>query len=227
MENYKNFKIQMTDGLFINTEKAFLKSDIKNFADKSGEVWNYSISSTKLTNDSTLLIGFNWGAEINMKYDKQKSIPKETFNSLYSKGYLGSFQRIYRPLKNHFPTEDIDSFTQTNFCFFRSKSEGQISDKDLKLSNPLFNELLGLLVPKRIIGFSSKLKQYMLESKLCNSYQELNIPSNSRTLNVGKGDFIASQNNIPIYFLPHPNSKFTNESRKLAWDFCFKPFNLT
>ena len=39
---------------------------------------------------------------------------------------------------------------------------------------------------------------------------------------VAKGNFKRNDQNIPIYFLPHPDAKLTSTARKEAWDFCFK-----
>ncbi len=112
---------------------------------------------------------------------------------------------------------------QMNFCFFRSKGEDQISWKDLELSTPLFNDLIAIIKPARIIGFSSKLRNHIMEKESGTRFESANIPSNNRTLMVAKGMYRAIGNEVPIFFLPHPNAKFTSEARRKAWDFCFSP----
>lgn len=207
--------------LIKKTEIAFDQSDIKQLAEQQGEEWFYSISSTKLIKGTTLIIGFNWGAGLGENYSPQSSIPSDSFRELYERRELGSLQRIYAPLTEYFPSEEVSSYIQTNFCFFRSKTEDQISNRDLELSLPLFSELLEILAPKRIIGLSAKLKAHFIDSRICSSLEELNIDSNGRTLHVSKGYYGTKMKNIPIYFLPHPNAKFTSIARKKAWDFCF------
>jgi hypothetical protein len=208
--------------LFTETRTAFEKSLIKKFATDNGLNWHYSISSTRLTTENTLIVGFNWGASDNTDYQPQTEIPTENFRDLYDKKWLGSLRRIYEPLKEYFPLENIDNCVQTNFCFFRSKEENQISAYDLELSIPLFQKLLDFIEPRRIIGLSNKLRDYFLNNNLCMQVETLNIPSNSKTLFVAKGIFCLHGRAIPVFFLPHPNSKFTSAARKAAWKFCFE-----
>lgn len=209
--------------LFSETRKAFNKSPIKKFATNNKLNWYYSVSSTMLTADNNVIVGFNWGAEDNSDFQPQTEIPTKNFKDLYDKKTeLGSLQRIYEPLKKYFPYEDIDNCVQTNFCFFRSKDESQISEMDLQQSTPLFRKLLDIIKPKRIIAFSSKLRDYFLNINLCTSIETLNIPSNGKTLFVAKGKYHVQGRDIPIFFLPHPNSQFTSEARQTAWEFCFE-----
>ncbi|PCI95501.1 MAG: hypothetical protein COB15_12135 [Flavobacteriales bacterium] len=207
--------------LFNLTKEAFEVSDIKKTANKISEEWNYSLTSTKISKRNNVIVGFNWGAESGAEYKPQVKIPKESFGDMYRNNELGSFQRIYEPLKGFFPNEDIENCVQTNFCMFRSKSDGQISDSDLKLSTPIFNKLIEVLEPIRLISFSSRLRDYCIENNLCSDIKTVNIPSNKRSVNVAKGDLKLGIVEVPIYFLPHPNAKFTSESRRKAWGFCF------
>ena len=205
--------------LFDDTKLAFLKSDIKKFAEANNLQWNYSISATPLTKNNTVIVGFNWGASSEGDIP-QLAPPTRNFKSLYDE--LGSFKKVDSSLRKYFSDTEIDNCVQTNFCFFRSKEENQISDKDLELSTPLFETLISLIEPKRIISFSSKLRDYFLkDEKLYRPNGELNITSNKKTLYVAKGFYLLKGNEIPVYFLPHPNSKFTGEARKKAWEFCF------
>lgn len=208
--------------LFTDTRNAFDKSSIKRFATENGLTWNYSISSTLLTADNNVIVGFNGGATDNYDYPPQTEIPPDNFKDLYDKKWLGSLQRIYEPLKQYFPYEEIDNCVQTNFCFFRSKEENQITAADIQLSTPLFQKLIDIIKPKRIIGFSSKLRDYFLNHNFCTSPETLNILSNGKTLFVVKGTYNVSGKSIPVFFLPHPNSKFTTSARETAWKFCFE-----
>ncbi len=211
-----------TQQIFTETAIAFDKSDIKRFGEDNNLKWFYAISATRLTVDNNAIVGFNWGASSNENYQPQTIIPTETFRQLYDKKWLGSLQRIYEPLKEYFPYEDIDNCVQTNFCFFRSKEENQITSADLALSTPLFQKLIDIIKPKRIIGFSNKLRDYFLNNNLCSSVETMNIPSNGKTLFVAKGIYQINGLDIPIFFLPHPNAQFTTAARQTAWEFCFK-----
>ena len=209
--------------LLQETDVEYRKSTIA----KSNPEWTYSISATQIEKDKILLVGFNWGAEIdengnNVKYNSQKiedinrlSTENKNFKSIYNK--LASFKKVYNQLSLYLPNEDIDNCIQSNFCFFRSRKEDQISHSDLQLSTPLFETFLKIADPQKIIGFSSKLRDYFLENKLAElKFQE--IKSNKRTIVVAKGTY----KNKPIYFLPHPNAKITGNARKEAWGFCFE-----
>lgn len=211
--------------LLSDTKAAFDKSPIKRFAEENRLNWFYSISSTRLILNNNLIVGFNGGAIDNYNYQPQTQIPTDNFKALFDNKDLGSLQRIYEPLKQYFPDGDIDNCVQTNFCFFRSKTEGQITRVDLELSTPLFQKFISIIKPKRIIGFSSKLRDYFLHSSFCKNLEQLNIPSNRKTLYVVKGVYINNNEVIPVYFLPHPNSKFTTGARQTAWEFCFRPGN--
>ncbi len=207
--------------LFAETSLAFDKSPIKEFAIENNFKWYYSISSTRLERNNSVIVGFNWGASKDCFYGSQTELPAENFKELYDNKGLGSLQRVYQLLKQYFPEDDIDNCIQTNFCFFRSKKQSQITVSDLELSTPLFEKLLGSIKPKRIIGFSNKLRQNFLQKKLCSSVKTSNISSNRKTLLVVKGTYVIGDEEIPIYFLPHPNAQFTGQARQQAWEFCF------
>lgn len=207
--------------LLNETQKEFDKSDIKKFAIENNVKWNYSISATPLKEGCTVLVGFNWGAGKDQVYEPQSEMPTKSFKELYDINDLGSFQRVYLPLKKYLPSEDIDNCVQTNFCFFRSQTEDQITEEDLKLSTVLFSKLIEQIKPVRIIGFSKKLQAYFTENKLCENIENTSFKSNARTLYVSKGNYESKDLKIPIYFLPHPNAKFTSEARENAWKFCF------
>ena len=108
--------------LLARTSDAFAKSEIKKYATHNNLQWNYSISSTRLNKGGTVIAGFNWGAEKNILYDAQIQIPDCNFIQLHEQKMLGSLARIYKPLKQYFPSTEIENCIQTNFCFFRSNS---------------------------------------------------------------------------------------------------------
>ena len=207
--------------LIEETKIAFGKAPIKELADQKHLRWNYSICSTRIQPNCDVLIGFNWGAANDTNYDAVNKIPEFTFKQLYDKKDLGSFYRVYNPLKEYLKDDDIDNCVQTNFCFFRSAKEYQIIKRDLELSIPLFRKFIEIISPKKIIGFSGKLRDYFIDNNLLFSHHEKPIRSNNKTLFVSKGIYQIEQKKIPIYFLPHPNAHYTSESRKEAWQFCF------
>lgn len=205
--------------LFQETQRAFDKSLIGKYNEQK---WFYSISATPLIANKNVIVGFNWGAKDNYTYESQNEIPTDNFKYLYENNLLGSLQRIYKPLRHYFPNEDIDNCVQTNFCFFRSKKQNQIKQADLELSTPLFIKLIDIIKPKRIIGFSSKFREYCVNESICKNIRQTQFKSNRKKVYVAKGIFKANKNEFPVYFLPHPNARITTLARDYAWNYCFK-----
>jgi uracil-DNA glycosylase len=116
---------------------------------------------------------------------------------------------------------DHSRIVQTNYCFFRSLNEGQITARDLNLCYPIFDELLKLLKPSQIISFSSRLKQVLLEKGRLISENKLLLLTNKGEYHVLKAYLSVDSKPIPIAFLPHPNYPIGGDQRIKAWDFAF------
>ncbi|HLF36264.1 MAG TPA: hypothetical protein VI583_18605, partial [Cyclobacteriaceae bacterium] len=208
--------------LLQSTKEAFEKSDIKKYAEASGNRWYYSISSTKLSKHSPLLVGFNWGAKPGLAYEPQLNVPAVNFKELHDrKNELGPFQRAYMRLKKYLPGEDVDNFIQTNLCFFRSAQEYQLSDYDIELCKPLFEKLISIIQPKRIIGFSKKFNNYITSRNLGLNIKFEDFQSNKKIVHVVKGDLKINQSLVPFCILPHPNERYTGDALNIAYKFCF------
>ena len=208
--------------LFKQIEKAFNQSDIKDYAEKHGKKWFYYLSSTRLTKNTTVIVGFNGGAKEGIPYEPLMYVPDVTFGDLFRKGdELKSLSRIYYPLKSHLKDEDVDSFVQINFCFFRSDSESKIRKEDVELCVPIFEQLMSHLKPRRIIGFSARLRDYILNNKMHSQLDTKNIESNNKTVYAVKGQIKFTDISIPFCILPHPNYPITSKARNEAWEFCF------
>jgi hypothetical protein len=203
--------------LFEATKTAFQQSAIRKYAEANNEEWNYAITSTQLTPNSTVIVGFNWGVTAEDEYEPQTEIPDDTFKDLYDKKWLGSLERSYQPLKKYLPDEDIDHCVQTNFCFFRSESEAQIRAVDLALTTPLFSRLMELIEPKQIIGFSHHLRKYLARHYLLLEMKQTRIPMGKRSVYAIKGIYQIKKREVPFYILPYPNSRISGEARSAAW----------
>lgn len=209
--------------LLDETRIAFEKSGIKAYSNEKDKVWHYSVCATPLKPDRLLLIGFNWGARTGEKYEPQLDMPEKGFMEMANKD-LGSFKRVKRYLKQYCPG-DLNEVGQSNFCFFRSEKDGQISAKDLELSTPLFEKLLQLAPPKAILGFSSRLRDHLLASDgfRVKSQEELPYERGGKAFRckVVKGELQVDEQRIPVSLLPHPNSPLPGAVREQAWAFCF------
>ncbi|MDX5429319.1 MAG: hypothetical protein LPK79_14555 [Bacteroidota bacterium] len=208
------------DLLFQRVNEAYEESDIK--ARFPQESWNYSITSTYLKRNVPLILGFNWGAEKGVRYEPQSlnEIPTVGFGELKEEE-LGSLRRTLPYFKEYFP-EGLKS-VQSNYVFFRSKTEGQISKEDIELrSQPLMDDLLSYLSPSMIISFSSRLRDLIMkrassEVRIMPKENFTRVPLVIKT----KVQLGAEDKQIPFVYIPHPNSRVPKEYREKAWEFAF------
>lgn len=202
--------------LLYETKQAYLLSDVyKNFKDKE---WYYSVTATKFMKNKPLIVGFNWGAEQDYKYSPQCEYPFTHFEGLYDE--LGSLNRTIPFFHEYF--QKALTGMQTNFCFFRSHEEKQISFKDLGLCKPLFDKYLDYVDPSIIISFSSKLRDYFNDNNLITNKKVLSIKYLKGQTEIIKGNYETKAGKIINFvYIPHPNARVSKEDRIKAWNFCF------
>ncbi len=208
MNEHQNF----FDNLLNETEKAYLASEIKK------ENLYYSVCSTPIFINSTLLLGFNWGKSNDEADKPQKKIPIIPFKQIPD---LGSFKWTIDFFNKYLPRENLQEFVQSNFCFFRSQKENDISLSDLKLSHPLFESFITYVQPKRIICFSARLKQYFEDNGKLFDCDPKIISSGLKTIYTTKAKIDINDRKISIFFLPHPNYPILGSARHEAWKHCF------
>jgi len=165
-----------------------------------------------------LIVGFNWGAEAGVIYHAESEIEKESFADARS----GSIARSARYLEQIYGSDFAGKFSQTNFCFFRSKTEAQISPKDIDLCKPVFEELIGIIQPETIFCFSAKLRNYLVASGQVEIEHEAMITfPRTATQNVTYKTWRGLFRGVQIVSLPHPNFKMPKFARDAAWEACF------
>jgi hypothetical protein len=194
-------------------------SDIKKFCNNSKEhhEWSYSLVTTSLEQSAPLILGFNWGASQNEKYSCQQSIEKTDFK----KEDVGSLKRIYPFLDKYYGKDFLSNVSQSNYCFFRSKTENQIEEPDIERCRSIFTELIEILAPSSIICLSAKLRKHLIDTNQVHALQE-------KTINFKRGaaeiEFVAVRgklaSGVDIKFLPHPNYPMKRDARSEAWKFC-------
>ncbi len=197
--------------LLDRTANAYENSEIK-----SKKLY-YSVCATPLYQNSTLILGFNWGAGKNKINKAQTEMDTNTFTNLD----LGSLKRTLNFFTQYLPDENQDAFVQSNYCFFRSKKEKDISHHDLALTKELFDSLVEYLHPNKVISFSSKLKKYFENKSKLTSINSITIKSGRINFCAAKAILSSKGDTIPILFLPHPNYPITSEARHAAWKHCF------
>lgn len=200
--------------LLYETKQAYALSDIA----FKNEDWYYSITATKFSKNKPLIVGFNWGAEANYKYTPQYEYPFATFSGIYDD--LGSLKRTM-PFFYAYYTHAVTGM-QTNYCFFRSQEEKQISNRDIELSRPLFEKYLDYVDPSTMISFSSKLRDYFIEKGLITERKSLYIRYIKGKTEVVKAKYVLNSGKIiDFVYIPHPMARISNEDRDRAWEFCF------
>lgn len=189
---------------------AFEKSDVKKLAEEKGKEWFYSLCTSKPRKGQPLIIGLNWGAK------SEKFQPQDINNLPESIQWneMGSLSRIKDFLKENFPLLPLENFNQSNLCFFRSKKEKQLTQKDKDLCKNIFEEFIELLKPQIMFGFSAPLRNYLI---LNNRIEYLN----EKILHNGKYRIFLKQGFIKfgnwwtyINLLPHPNNWRYKEREK-------------
>ena len=196
---------------------AFSQSDIRHKAMTRGYRWAYSLITGACRPHAPLIVGFNWGAQAGEQYDPQSTIKETRWN----KSDLGSFARILPYMARYLPDLPMERISQTNYCFFRSEKEEQISARDLELCSSIFEQLLRVMKPTLVLGFSSRLRDHLLSSHQVTQPQ-------ITTVEQMKGKGIVAYTAVSgvlaggatVAFLPHPNCPIRKETREKLWGFC-------
>ena len=192
-------------------------SDIKKTCEKDSLKWGYSLVTSALERSAPLILGFNWGANQNESYSNQKSVEMTNFE----KEDVGSLTRIFPFIRNYFGEEYLSKVSQSNYVFFRSKTESQITPADIERCRPVFIKLIEILEPSAIICLSAKLRKHLIDSNQVSELREkvIKFKRGSRLVEfvACRGTFTAD---VDIKFLPHPNFPMTRDARLEAWKFC-------
>lgn len=195
-------------------------SDIKKFCREKGHEWSYSLVNSSMELSAPLILGFNWGAAQGEKYPSQSHVEKTNFET----SDVGSLKRIYPFIREHFGQDYLSKANQSNYCFFRSSTEDQINETDIKRCSGVFAELIEILAPSSIICLSAKLRKHLIDTNQVCDQQEKTIKFRRGSAEI---EFVAVRgklaSGVDINFLPHPNYPMKREARSAAWQFCCGP----
>jgi uracil-DNA glycosylase len=216
---------ELTD-LLGELRTAYYESDIQHneYCRVNNRRWAYELIQTALVEHQPFLIGFNWGVDNTWEeyingsaYNHQESIEKLKFVDIYK----GSMQRSMSMCARYFGGVDFSEVSHSNFCFFQSKKEDQITEHDINLCVPIFDKMIAILNPSVVFRFSSKARDHMINHKsLVRNVCKRKVSSSDGVGNAylaAKGEL---NNGSRVYFLPHPNFKLRTEARVMAWEFC-------
>lgn len=202
-----------------NIQNAFNQSDIKLI----NKDWHYSLCNSVPKIGQPLIVGFNWEVDSNHK--------KTTISDLNTEidwNELATLKKIKSYLEKTFTKYPIKNYNQTNYCFFRSKKENQISQKDIELCEPIFFDFISKIKPKYIVSFSAKLRETFIEKGYLKYYSKKIVFDGKKNIYAYHG-FVKIDNWWTyIYFLPHPSywDRINNQetSLKELWKICWNTF---
>lgn len=214
------------EALLNDVRVEYEKSEIK----KTHPELYYSLITGSLKPDQPLIIGFNWGASLHETYYQQ--YPSDFVNTQkLRESDLGSMKRILSMANAHIAEGFLNDASQTNYCFFRSSKESDISSDDLKRCQPIFDCLIKTLIeelkPRRILCLSSKLRDYLqAEASKGKFHLELREPSEIIKFRRGGHNlscivYKGKLNGVDVGFLPHPASRIPLAIKLSAWKFVF------
>lgn len=203
--------------LLYDLAEIYPKSDIAKFSKEANEEWHYGLVTTELRPNQPLIVGFNWGAAKDYRHTPQTEIKPTRLEE----EDLGSMKRVLGYGHRYLKIDLGKSASQTNYCFFRSKKESQITQYDLDLCSPLFDRLIATLKPSMILSFSSRLRDYLINNQKAVVTESRTIPFQSgkqtRSIRAIKARL---DSGTEILFLPHPNYPMKKQAREEAWEFC-------
>jgi len=201
----------------------FQKSPVKALAQKLGREWHYSLlTAPALTHGAPLIVGLNWGADRVEPHVPQTEIRLTP----YAKEDRASLARLDRYFVRLFGADFLNLVCQTNYCFFRSETEAQLTPEDFRLCQPLFHRLLDILRPSTVFCFSSKLRDHLLaiEKDAFAERTTISWQAGSRQVSyeVMRGRFAGK---FDIVSLPHPMFHMPDAAREQAWIAAFPALN--
>jgi len=213
--------------LLTELNSVYESSDIKKYCIEKKKKWGCSLIESSLLENKPLIIGFNWGVDKKwipyqkgIEYQNQTKIEKRDNITEY-KGFVKKMMNSFRKYfpKNEFPQFDFERASHSNFCFFRSERECQISEKDIRLCTPIFEKMIAIIKPNIIFCFSGKARKYLLDNNMIKNKTERNIKSATNEKSKNCTVAIGLYNEIPIFCLPHSSYRLTKETRDKAWKF--------
>jgi ribonuclease R len=203
--------------LLVELGQAYEQSDIRQYCLDKDREWHYSLITTTLKKGGPLILGFNWGASQGEVYKPQATIEEAIFKS----GDVGSLSRIFPYCEKYFGSDFLNKTSQSNYCFFRSKNESEITPKDIALCEPIFKRLIEVIEPSSILCFSSKLRDYLFSNGKVQTKESIKISYKRGSVQMTYEPIRATLTfGTKIMFLPHPNYPMKKEARDEAWKFC-------
>jgi ribonuclease R len=197
------------EALLPAVKKAFNKSEVKHIAIQKKAKWQFEITPSAPVPESVLLLRFNPEASLNKGYRGQKLISKHPFKP---EGSTRVFFKTYCPYQK---------VSEGYLSPLRSLDDKQLSDHDIELSLPIFEDFIKLLKPTKVVSFSAPMIATLQKYKYLTNIEEEEVTDQDRTIISSRAILNVGDLKIPIYFVPRPSSRLLKELKSLAWDWAF------
>jgi ribonuclease R len=201
-----NAKNAPYEALLPAAKKAFNKSQVKHIAIQKKAKWQFELTPSAPVPESVLLLRFNPEAALNKGYRGQKLISKHPFKPQGS-------TRVF--FKTYFPYEKV---SEGYLSPLRSLDDKQLSEHDIELSLPIFEDFIQLLKPKKIVSFAAPMIATLQKHKYLTDLEEEEVTDQDRTVITSRAMLNVGDLKIPIYFVPRPSSRLLKELKTMAWD---------
>lgn len=201
-----NAKNAPYEALLPAVKKAFNKSHIRQIAIQKKAKWQFEIAPSAPIPDSVLLLRFNPEAALNKGYRGQKLISKHPFKPQGS-------TRVF--FKTYFPYEKV---SEGYLSPLRSLDDKQLSEHDIELSLPIFEDFIQLLKPKKVVSFAAPMIATLQKHNYLTDLEEEEVTDQNRTVITSRAILNVGDLRIPIYFVPRPSSRLLKELKTMAWD---------
>lgn len=204
--------------LFRAVANAFAQSEVKEYAEKNKQAWNFHLTDTAITEGGTLLLQMNPKAKNGEIYEGQDLMPTLSIKDLKDKFAKKSTGFI----EEFLPKADLEKVVSAYFCPFRVANENQLSAIDLERSLKVFKELLKVVQPKQIIVFSNNLRSYLDAQNQLKQPHIYELYYNKQVLKVAHARIRVGRKFVSAYFLPNPGSSIANILQQEAWKWAFE-----
>lgn len=204
-----NAKNEPYEALLPAVKKAFNKSHIKHIAVQKKAKWQFEIAPSAPVPNSVLLLRFNPEAALNKGYRGQKLISRHPFKPQGS-------TRVF--FKTYFPYEKV---SEGYLSPLRSLDDKQLSEHDIELSLPIFEDFIKLLKPNKVVSFAAPMIATLQKHNYLTDLEEEEVTDQNRTIITSRAMLNVGDLKIPIYFVPRPSSRLLKELKTMAWNWAF------
>lgn len=223
-ESFESAFHEHKEGLLFFNQFSQKVKNTYHLSDIQNKAYGYSISASHIArNPELLILGFVWS------------------ESMFSKNYINGFlssqtQYVYNYnleeaykyqllIDNEFFLDDLigANYGQySNFCYFNCKDRSELTERDINLCIPLFNDYLQFVNPAKILTFSSELVDFLTSINMIEGIDLYTVEDLfGNEIKYGKGFLTLPERKIIICFIPSADVKLRIFDRNKINEFAF------